>query len=168
MKEIRNERTAVVDNEEKGLTQDLWSYAVCAAAIYGKSSKIEDVKLNEFDQTIIKSIELQGFPIFGRKKIAEVTSVSREIPDKEGKSTKIVVSSYAVKSSGINEVKGISVTVDNNFAVFLVMCGKKIDVKTWERYSEICWKVNMINVNPGLELASRNVDLLWKSLSQKK
>jgi len=166
MKEICNERAAFAESEGKGLAQDLWRDAVCATAIYGTSSNIKDVKLNEFDQTIIKRIESQGVPIFGRKKIIEVTSVSREIQDEKGKLAKIAVSSYAVKSSGINQTKGISITVDNDFAAFLVARGEEKNVQTWERYAEICWKVNM--VNPDLELASRKVNLLWENLSQKK
>ena len=163
MKEICHERTAV-DSEGKNLAQDLWCDAVCMAAIYGKSSKMKGMKLNDFDQTIIKSIESKGFPIFGRKKITEVTSVCREIPDGEGKSARIAVSSYAVESSGISEIRGLSITADNDFAAFLIMRGEKIDVETWERYAEICWKVNMVNVNPGLELAFRNAGLLQKNL----
>jgi len=168
MKEICTERTLAIDSEKKELTQDLWRNAVCLAAIYGKTSKIEDIKLSEFDQTIIKNIESQDLPVFGRKKITKVTSVSQEIQDEKGKSAKITVASYAIGSSEINETRGISITVDNDFATFLIMRGKKINVETWERYGEVCWKVNMIDVNSGIKFASRNANLLQKSLSQKK
>ena len=164
MKEIcRDERKTAVDSEGKKAVRNLWHEAVCVAVSHGKSSSI-DVN-DQFGKRIKNIIESQSVHLFGRKKVTDVISVSREILDEKNKSTKVSVSSYLGKSK---DTEGVSIIFNNDFATLLVMRGEKINIETWRRFGEICWDVRIVNVNKELELASGGVKLLQESLSGKK
>ena len=162
MKEVcRNEQKTVMDLEGKKAARDLWFNAVCFTATYGKSSSL-DID-DQFGQKIKSTIESQSEYLFGKKKVAGITSVSQDVLDENGKISKIAVSSYLGRSA---RVEGISITVDKDFAALLTMRGEKINVETWRRFGEVCWDVRTIDVNKELGVASSKLKLLQENPPQ--
>lgn len=154
--------------EKEEVMRDVMGKAIGILSEYGQPANTTD----QFGTTMKRLMNPRAFCPFGKKEEVISTSlISREIPDEEGKLTKITVTSHKEEKS--SKVKGVTIIVSNlekdgEQALLLVERGEKIIAEVWRHYDVICWEVNTVNVSmEKFESASRNLELLHKSLVSK-
>jgi hypothetical protein len=162
---------AGIESETAAAAQKLWGKAegiLIAFARHGKGfTGIDEHDI--FEQRMRDFIKQHNF-FSSVGKIIGGVAIDSGIPDEQSKMPDYALKSYSVKSFGKEKVKGISVTSSDNFAVFLVKRGKKVDFQAWKGERKIFWDIKMTGNDMGaeLKLASSLLGLLREKLYLKK